>query len=252
MFFVTYLRRELCRRTRQAVFVALGLALGVGLVITVAAASTGVKKAEAQVLGALDGIGTDVTVTGVTAVTGHPGSVQAGDPTGLGEGADGPVECFAGEGCRSVNGKTVSFVGSPYSPIATSQLAEVRRLHGVRGAVGGLMLADQTATFPKVPAHTLALLDVYLDGIDTSHASAGPPSTARLVSGRELTAADRNSSFAASNNLKVGSSLTIATASYAVNGIITQPAVSNRPTSTSCSVRPRASPPRRDKACAAT
>ena len=45
MFFFTYLLRELRRRMRQAIFVALGLALGVGLVVTVAAASTGVKKA---------------------------------------------------------------------------------------------------------------------------------------------------------------------------------------------------------------
>jgi putative ABC transport system permease protein len=49
MFFVTYLRRELGSRTRQAIFVALGLALGVGLVVTVGAASAGVKKAEAGV-----------------------------------------------------------------------------------------------------------------------------------------------------------------------------------------------------------
>jgi hypothetical protein len=35
MFFVTYLRRELRRRMRQAIFVALGLAAGIGLVVTV-------------------------------------------------------------------------------------------------------------------------------------------------------------------------------------------------------------------------
>jgi putative ABC transport system permease protein len=111
MFFATCLRRELRRRTWQAVFVALGLALGVGLVVTVSAASAGVKSAESQVLSGLDGIGTDVTVTGVTTVTGHPptpGSVPAGTPTGLGEGADGPVECFARESCTSVNGKMAS------------------------------------------------------------------------------------------------------------------------------------------------
>jgi putative ABC transport system permease protein len=238
MFFVTYMRRELRRRARQAVFVALGLAVGVGLVVTVFAASAGVKLAESQVLGVLDGIGTDVTVTGVTTVTGHPptpGSMPVGHPTGLGEGADGPEECFVREGCKSVNGKTISFVGSPYSPITTSQLTEVTRLPDVSGAVGGLMLNDQTATFPKVPTHTLALLsNVYLDGVDTTRTSVGPLSTAKLVTGRELTAADRNSavavvdsSFAASNNLKVGSSLTIATASYTVTGIITQPGVSN-------------------------
>jgi putative ABC transport system permease protein len=238
MFFFTYLLRELRRRMRQAIFVALGLALGVGLVVTVAAASTGVKKAESQVLGALDGIGTDMTVTGVTTVTGvapGPGSLPAGTPTGLAEGADGPEECFVGGSCTSLNGKTVSYVGSPYSSISTSKVTEVAGLHDVMSAVGGLMLDDQTATFPKVPTHTLALLNnVYLEGVDTTHTSVGPLSTAKLVSGHEFTAGDRNSAvavvdsaFAAPNNLQVGSSLTIANASYTVIGIITQPGVSN-------------------------
>src|SRR6516225_4991801 len=63
MFFLTYLRRELRRRMRQAIFIALGLAIGIGLVITVMGASSGVKAAQAKVLRALYGIGTDVTVT---------------------------------------------------------------------------------------------------------------------------------------------------------------------------------------------
>jgi putative ABC transport system permease protein len=53
MFFVTYLRRELRRRMRQAIFIALGLAVGVGLVVTVNAASAGVKKAQSDVLSSL-------------------------------------------------------------------------------------------------------------------------------------------------------------------------------------------------------
>jgi hypothetical protein len=64
MFFVTYLRGELTCRARQAIIIALGLALGVGLVVTVSAASAGVARAESRVLGALYGVGTDVTVTG--------------------------------------------------------------------------------------------------------------------------------------------------------------------------------------------
>src|SRR5215472_15652294 len=64
MFFFTYLARELRRRLRQTVFIALGLAVGVGLVLTVTAASAGVKNAQAGVLKGLYGIGTDITVTG--------------------------------------------------------------------------------------------------------------------------------------------------------------------------------------------
>src|SRR5216683_7474692 len=61
--FITYLLRELRRRMRQAIFIAAGLALGVGLVITVTAASDGVSATQATVLHSLYGVGTDVTVT---------------------------------------------------------------------------------------------------------------------------------------------------------------------------------------------
>jgi putative ABC transport system permease protein len=235
MFFATYLRRELRWRSRQAVFVALGLALGVGLVVTVAATSAGVKTAESQVLGVLDGVGTDVTVTGVAPSPANAGSPRQGAPTGLSEGPDGPQECFVGGSCTSVAGKTISFVNAPYSLISTSKLTEVTRLHDVTGAVGELQLNDQTATFPKGASSIFDLnWNVYLEGIDTGDTSIGPLSTAKLLSGHELSPADRDSavavvdsSFAASNNLKVGSSLTIADASYTVIGVVSQPQVSN-------------------------
>src|SRR5215469_1938883 len=74
MFFFTYLRRELRRRSRQAIIVATGLALGIGLVITVTALSSGVRTAQGKVLGALYGVGTDITVTTpVQPATGGPG-----------------------------------------------------------------------------------------------------------------------------------------------------------------------------------
>ena len=76
MFF-TYLRRELRRRIRQAIFIVLGLALGIGLVITVTAASSGVKNAQATVLHSLYGVGTDITVT-------EAPTAGSGGPTGFG------------------------------------------------------------------------------------------------------------------------------------------------------------------------
>src|ERR1700731_1612802 len=61
--FITYLLRELRRRMRQAIFIAAGLAVGVGLVITVTAASDGVSATQSTVLHSLYGVGTDVSVT---------------------------------------------------------------------------------------------------------------------------------------------------------------------------------------------
>ena len=62
MFFI-YIWRELRRRHRQALLTALGLAVGVGLVVAVTAYASGVSKAQDQVLHSLYGVGTDISVT---------------------------------------------------------------------------------------------------------------------------------------------------------------------------------------------
>src|ERR1700685_3961765 len=61
--FGTYLRRELRRRARQSSIIVIGLALGIGLVLTVTAMSTGVKNAQSSVLHSLYGLDTSITVT---------------------------------------------------------------------------------------------------------------------------------------------------------------------------------------------
>ena len=76
--FVIYLVRELRRRMRQAVFIALGLAVGIGLVITVTAASWGVKNAQATVLHSLYGVGTDTLILVTHDTPGRPPGAAAG------------------------------------------------------------------------------------------------------------------------------------------------------------------------------
>ena len=62
MFF-TYVYRELRRRHRQALLTALGLAVGVALVVAVTAYADGVATAQDRVLQSLYGVGTDITVS---------------------------------------------------------------------------------------------------------------------------------------------------------------------------------------------
>src|SRR5438067_7687288 len=63
MFYVTYMFSELRRRKGRTLLTALGLAVGVGLVVTVSAVSTGLDNAQAKVLAPLTGVGTDMSVT---------------------------------------------------------------------------------------------------------------------------------------------------------------------------------------------
>ncbi|WP_460108805.1 hypothetical protein [Streptomyces sp. YKOK-J1] len=61
--FGIYLKRELSRRKKAALVIAMGLALGIALVITVDSVSAGMTRAQDKVLKSLYGLGTDMTVT---------------------------------------------------------------------------------------------------------------------------------------------------------------------------------------------
>src|SRR5688572_4344782 len=65
MFYARYLRAELLRRKGRTILTLLGLALGVGLVITISSLSNGLDEAQRTTLDPLAGIGTDLTVTRV-------------------------------------------------------------------------------------------------------------------------------------------------------------------------------------------
>ena len=131
MLLFTYMRRELRHRLRQTIFVVVGLAVGIGLVLTVAATSTGVRDAQSKVLASLYGLGTDVTVT-KTATTTQPQAGAAGGSTGGSAGAGGvvrgqPIDVLTPQGETS------------FDPSATSQVA---KLNGVTAASAELELTD--------------------------------------------------------------------------------------------------------------
>jgi len=239
MFFVTYLRRELRRRMRQAIFITLGLALGVGLVVTVAAASAGVKKAESGVLSALYGVGTDVTVTGAAPGPPKPGtrSNNGQNSYGLEAGPNGQTEiCYSNGTCTSAAGKTIDQLTAPYSGISESKVAAAARLPGVTATAGGITLTDNTTTFGRSGSSLPQSSSFTLDGVDTGKTSLGPLSSASLTAGRSFTAADADagvavvdSGYAKSENLKVGSVLTIGQVTFTIIGIVRQAQASSPP-----------------------
>jgi putative ABC transport system permease protein len=241
MFFATYLRRELRRRMRQAIFVALGLAVGIGLVVTVSAASAGVKKAESSVLASLYGVGTDVTVTGEAPQAKKPtasGQPQKGGTTIQGS-PNGATICQDGK-CENAAGKTISSLAPQYLPIKSAEVADVARLHDVAAAAGGLLLTDNTITFPKDfggpgGSQPPTPSTVSVDGVAAGHAALGPLSAASLTSGHSFSAdsdahvAVVDSGYATSNNLKVGSTITVDSVKFKVIGIVRQPQSASPP-----------------------
>jgi putative ABC transport system permease protein len=221
MFFVTYLRRELRHRMRQAIVIAAGLALGIGLVITVTALSSGVRSAQGKVLGALYGVATDITVT--TAVAPASGSGGFGQIT---------PEPYA----QHSDTLTSPTLGT----LSASSVTAISRLHDVTAAAGGLVLTEIKSTIPAdnapPPSSFQPPVQASVVGVDLRHGGLGPLSAATLISGRAFAAAQASadvavvdSSYAAAHKIKIGSAVTIADARFTVIGVARQAQGSNPP-----------------------
>ena len=239
MFF-TYLRRELRRRIRQAIFIALGLALGIGLVITVTAASSGVKNAQATVLHSLYGVGTDITVT-------QTPTAGSGGPTGFG------FRGRVGNRTRPAAGTKIdidNLTSIGQGTLAASSVTSIGKLTHVAGAAGALSLTDAVIT-GKIPAINTSggtgtggfggggggggggsfrgnfkSSSFTVSGVNLNTGALGPLSSAKLKSGRTFASSDAaanvavvNADYATQKKLSVGSTITVAKTSFKVVGI---------------------------------
>jgi ABC-type lipoprotein release transport system permease subunit len=248
MFF-TYLRRELRRRMRQAIFIGLGLAVGIGLVITVTAASAGVKNAQATVLHSLYGVGTDITVTKAP-------TQGSGGPQGFGFGFAAGTDKRPAAGTKIDNETLRSF---NYGTIASSSVTSVKDLKNVAAAAGGLTLTDNkiTGTVPAINTANGAggrgtapgsgggngsggfrnfranfnSSNFSVTGVDLNSGELGPLSTGKLTSGATFISSDTNSdvavvesSYATSNKLAVGGTITVDKVNFKIIGIVSEPA----------------------------
>lgn len=261
MFF-TYLWRELRRRARQAIFIAVGLALGIGLVITVTAASSGVKNAQASVLHSLYGVGTDITVS-KTPTAGAAGSGGFGFRFRQNVGTKGRPAAGS-----KINDNTLTSdftLGS----IASSEVTTVSKLHSVAAAAGALTLTDRTVS-GTVPAFntsggaggfrgsgggaggagsagsggsftgggtsTFNTNSFTVNGVDIADGALGPLSTGTIGSGRTFTSSDAakdvalvDASYATTNKLKVGDTIAIGNSkgtatNFTIVGLVSEPA----------------------------
>jgi putative ABC transport system permease protein len=239
--FGIYLRRELRRRARQASIIVIGLALGIGLVITVTALSAGVKNAQGDVLHSLYGLDTDITVTKTPAAGSFFGG--GGGHFRFGDGGTGRTTPKAGT-TISVD----SLSGNSLGALPASDVTTISSLKNVAAAAGGLTLTDTKTSF-TIPSQSggggfpgggggqgqqgsfKLPPSVSVDGVQVSGSGAalGPLSSASTKSGATFTAADANadvavvdSAYAKSDNLKLGSTVTLAKTNFKVIGIVSQ------------------------------
>ena len=114
MFFINYISAELRRRKGRTILTALGLAVGVGLVVVVSALSDGLDKAQDEVLEPLTGVGTDMSVSRPLRVSGDGDRFSAGPgrslgaPSSAGSAKRMAVRMAPRSGCRGATPATSS------------------------------------------------------------------------------------------------------------------------------------------------
>jgi ABC-type antimicrobial peptide transport system permease subunit len=186
MFYFQYLLAELRRRPGRTALTALGLAVGVGLVVVVGALSRGLDDAQDEVLAPLTGVGTDLSVSRPIALPGEAASTARGpDFSQLPEREQRQLQ-------RENRGQTQSFdyseLGEPgdrFSEVSlyssqlsfpTSEVAKIRDLDGAEDAAASLTLKALLVE-GEVPESGEAPIDAHSAGFDF---------TARTVSGVDV------------------------------------------------------------------
>ncbi|MFF3449399.1 ABC transporter permease [Streptomyces sp. NPDC002667] len=242
--FGIYLKRELSRRKKAALVIAMGLALGIALVITVNSVSAGMQQAQDKVLKSLYGLGTDMTVTKAQAA-----------PSGSSSGR--PKFDFDAKSSGSKKQSSDRVMTQGGQTLKSSLVTEVSAQKGVASAVGSLSLnvvkVNGSFTQGKAKSSTSnaqggpggqggstgmpqvqgggASFDVNsysVAGVDVSHQDLGPLATSKITTGKTFTSAQTSAkvavlskSYAKENKYKVGSTLKISGTAYKVIGIAT-------------------------------
>jgi ABC-type antimicrobial peptide transport system permease subunit len=222
--FLVYLRRELRQRKRQTILVAMGMALGIGLVITVSAVSAGLRDAQDTVLHTLSGVGRQLTVTTApaaqTPVTPTPGPSRSTSPTRP-----------AGGGQLQQD----TLFSRRLGPLPASSVGSIGQVSGVTAATGGLTLSNlQVSTGAGTPGPTAGRASPAIgtrlftvSGVDLSRGDLGALSATSVKSGRTFDTTDAgadlavvDADYASQQRLSVGSTVTVGGARIPVIGVV--------------------------------
>ncbi|MEU6316066.1 ABC transporter permease [Streptomyces sp. NPDC047009] len=241
--FGIYLRRELGRRKKAALVIAMGLALGIALVITVNSVSAGMQQAQDKVLTSLYGLGTDMTVT----------KAQSAPSASSGQKPNFRFDAKSDSGTKQSSDRVMTQGGQALS---SSLVEKVAAQQGVANAVGALSLnvvkVDGSFTQGKAKSSTSggaqggpgggtggqpqvqgggASFDVNnysVAGVDVTDQGLGPLAAMKITSGRTFTVSQTDAkvavvgtSYAKEKSYKVGSTFKISGTTYTVIGIAT-------------------------------
>ncbi len=251
MFYVTYLLAELRRRSGRTTLTALGLGLGVALVVAVTSLSSGLDKAQAEVLEPLTGIGTDMSVT-------RPIDFSPPSGGGFPQLSDKERQQLEQENGGARLGLTDlgepgdrfsrdTFASAAQLSFPASKVDEIGELDGVAAAAGGLTLnsihiegvvpdLEQGSGGFVRPApgagggqpDSIDASSLSVSGVDPRSEQIGAITPGQVTEGRYFGSSDAreailNESYAGRENLGLGDSITLGGKKFIVVGLVETP-----------------------------
>jgi ABC-type antimicrobial peptide transport system permease subunit len=248
MFYLRYLASELRRRPGRTALTALGLAVGVGLVVIVGALSRGLDDAQDKVLKPLTGVGTDLSV--IRPLTVRTGEAAPGNPFSRlstreqrqlrreNRGHDAAFN-FSELGKPGERFSKESLLTTDLS-VPTSEVARIRGLDGVEDAAGSLTLRallvkgtvprGQVAD-PHAPGSDIQFSNRNVAGVDVRKPGLSMVTPDQITEGRYLSARPGKArseavvdlGYARRNGIGIGEKLTVAGRQFRVIGLAGTP-----------------------------
>jgi putative ABC transport system permease protein len=257
VFYIRYLGAELRRRPGRTALTALGLAVGVGLVVIVGALARGLDDAQEEVLEPLTGVGTDLSVSRPIAIPDDDGSAGGGPggPFGqLSEREQRQLQRENREHTQSFNYSDLGEPGERFSEVSllsselsfpTSEVAEIRGLDGVEDAAASLTLKALNVK-GKVPESGEAPIDphggpggeggfefsaVSVSGVDVRKPGLATVTPDQITGGRYHSETPKRArgeavvdlGFARQNDIGVGDETQVAGEEFEVVGLASAP-----------------------------
>jgi ABC-type antimicrobial peptide transport system permease subunit len=257
VFSTSYVFAELRRRRGRTILTALGLGVGVALVVAVTALSQGLSDAQEQVLEPLTGVGTDMTVSrplntsddgnGAGAAPGNPfGNLSEREREQLQEENGGARVGLQNLGEPGERFERDDFVTQQLS-FSSSKQREIAELDGVASAAGGLSLSaiHVEGTVPENAGgqnqlgppgggggpgglENIDITNLTVSGVDQSAPELGAITRGQVSEGRYFSTGDKreailSQSYAQREDLAIGDEVKLKGGTYEVVGIASPP-----------------------------
>jgi ABC-type antimicrobial peptide transport system permease subunit len=238
MFYLSYIASELRRRRGRTFLTALGLGVGVALVVCVAALSDGLDQAQDEVLEPLTGVGTDLSVARPLEV--EDGQLSERERQQLEE-ENGAARLGLQNREPGERFEQTNFVSSTQLSFPQSETRDVSDLPGAAAVAGGLTLSAVHVS-GRVPEQTggprifrgpggprsIDLESSTVSGVDQRQEALGAVTAGQVSQGRYFSSGDAreailNVSYARRNGIEIGERITLKGERFEVVGLASPP-----------------------------